>query len=72
MSILLKIFLWVLGIVIFVFSFFFGEEDNFSPTRESKEKMHKTTHFTKLTKFIRNIYALLIVIFLVIAFLMQP
>jgi len=71
MSILLKIFFWVLGIVIFAFSFFFGEEDSFSPTRESKEKIHKSTHFTKLTKFIRNIYALLILMFLLIAFLMQ-
>lgn len=71
MSILLKIFFCILGIVIFVFSFFFGEEDSFSPTRESKEKIHKSTHFTKLTKFIRNIYALLIVVFLVIAFLIR-
>ena len=69
MSILLITLLCVLGIIIISFSFFFGEEESFSPTRESKENIHKATHFTKLTKFIRNIYMLLIAIFLAIAFL---
>lgn len=67
---LLKIVLWILGIIVVILSFFFGEEDGFSPTQESKENIYKNTHFTKLTKFIRNIYMILIAIFIGLTFLL--
>ncbi|RHZ35537.1 hypothetical protein [endosymbiont GvMRE of Glomus versiforme] len=69
-SVALKIILWIIGIIIVIFSFFFEEEDNFSPTQEAKENIYKTTHFTKLTNFIRNIYILLIGIFILLVFLL--
>ncbi|MCE8169387.1 MAG: hypothetical protein I3273_04670 [Candidatus Moeniiplasma glomeromycotorum] len=67
---ILKIILWVLGIVIVFCSFFFGEEDNFSPAQERKENIYKATHFTKLTNFIRNIYIVLLAIFISLTFLL--
>jgi len=67
---LLKIGLWILGIIIITCSFFFSEEETFSPTQEKKEDIYKSTHFTKLTKFIRNIYIVLIAIFLTLAYLL--
>ncbi|WNE40996.1 MAG: hypothetical protein mread185_000453 [Mycoplasmataceae bacterium] len=65
---ILKTLLWFLGIAIIICSFFFGEEDNFSPARERKENIYKATHFTKLTNFIRNIYMVLIAIFISLLF----
>jgi hypothetical protein len=67
---ILKIFLWTLGIIIIIFSFFFSEEDSFSPAQERKENIYKATHFTKLTNFIRNIYMILLAIFISLAFLL--
>jgi len=59
-----------LGIIIILFSFFFddGEEADLSPSYESKENIYKKTHFTKLTNFVRNIYALLIISFIFLLF----
>jgi hypothetical protein len=51
-------------------SFFFGEEDSFSPAQEKKENIHKATHFTKLTNFIRNVYMVLIALFVSLSFLL--
>jgi len=33
----------------FALSFFFGEQSDFSPSRESEEQIYKNTGFTKLT-----------------------
>jgi len=70
MSSLLKIFLLTLGTIITICSFFFEESDSFSPTKESKENIYKTTHFTKLTNSVRNVYMILIIIFISLAFLL--
>ena len=67
---ILKILLWLLGIVIIICSFFFIEEESYSPTQARKEDLFKATHFTKLTNFIRNIYMLLMVAFIGFAFLL--
>lgn len=67
----LKILLGTLAVIIITCSFLLDSgEDDFSPARESKENINKSTHFTKLTKFVRNIYALLIVVFVLLAFLL--
>jgi len=66
---LLKILLYLLGIVIIICSFFFIEEESYSPT-QVKEDIFKATHFTKLTNFIRNIYMVLMIIFIGLAFLL--
>ena len=70
MSSLLKILLWALGIAVIICSFFFEEADSFSPTKESKENIYKTTHFTKLTNSVRNVYMVLIAIFISLTFLL--
>ncbi|KLL02080.1 MAG: hypothetical protein MRERC_4c010 [Mycoplasmataceae bacterium RC_NB112A] len=67
---LLKIFLWLLGIIIVICSFFFVEEESYSPAQVRKEELFKATHFTKLTNFIRNIYMGLIVVFIGLSFLL--
>jgi len=59
----------VVGIIIIICSFLVSSQgDDFSPSWESKENINKSTHFTKLTNFIRNIYGSLIVAFLVLVF----
>jgi len=40
----------VVGLVVFVLSFFFGEQNDFSPSQESDEQIYKNIGFTKLTK----------------------
>jgi len=67
---LLRILLWILGIIIIFCSFFFIEEETYSPTQASKEDLFKATHFTKLTNSIRNIYMVLMVIFIGFTFLL--
>jgi len=67
---ILRILLWILGIAIIICSFFFGEEDSFSPAQERKENIYKATHFTKLTNFIRNIYMVLLAVFISLTFLL--
>ena len=65
----LKFFLIVLGIIIIIFSFLLDDgENDFSPSYESKENIYKKTPFTKLTNFARNVYALLIVVFIFLLF----
>ncbi|KLL03962.1 MAG: hypothetical protein MRERV_30c016 [Mycoplasmataceae bacterium RV_VA103A] len=58
----------MLGTVIITLSLFFGEEDSFSPTQERKEDIYKATHFTKLTNFVRNIYMVLLAVFIALTF----
>lgn len=65
----LKIFLGLFGMIIIFFSFLFDNgEDDFSPSWESKENINKGTHFTKLTNLLRNIYMLLLVVFIMFVF----
>ena len=66
----LKILLWLLGIAIVICSFFFVEEESYSPTQANKEDIFKATHFTKLTNFIRNIYMVLMLVFIGLTFLL--
>jgi len=62
---LLRIFIWILGITILFFSFFFGEEYGFSTSQEIKNESQKNTRFTKLTNLFRNIYGVLVILFMV-------
>ncbi|MCE8162903.1 MAG: hypothetical protein I3273_00930 [Candidatus Moeniiplasma glomeromycotorum] len=67
---ILKILLWLLGIIIITCSFFFIEEESYSPTQAKKEDLFKATHFTKLTNFVRNIYMVLMMTFIGLSFLL--
>jgi len=67
-----KFFLISLALIVVAGSLFFSsEEDNFSPAEERKENISKGTHFTRLINFFRNIFALLMLTFILLVFGLQ-
>lgn len=65
----LSILIWIIGLTIFLLSFFLEEQNNFSPSQESENEVYKNTGFTKLTKTLRNLYFFLLLTFFILLFL---
>ncbi|KLL04036.1 MAG: hypothetical protein MRECE_4c035 [Mycoplasmataceae bacterium CE_OT135] len=62
------VLIWLVGLMAFALSFFFGEQSDFSPSQESEEQIYKNTGFTKLTKQLQVIYLFLMFIFFALLF----
>lgn len=65
----LSILIWIIGLTIFLLSFFLEEQNNFSPSQESENEVYKNTGFTKLTRTLRNLYFFLLLTFFILLFL---
>jgi hypothetical protein len=65
----LLVLIWLIGLTVFILSFFFGEQNDFSPSQESEEQIYKNTGFTKLTKQLQTVYLFLMLIFFVLLFI---
>lgn len=65
----LLVLIWLIGLIVFILSFFFGEQNDFSPSQESEEQIYKNTGFTKLTKQLQTVYLFLMLIFFVLLFI---
>ena len=65
----LLVLIWIVGLMAFALYFFFGEQSDFSPSRESEEQIYKNTGFTKLTKQLQVVYYFLMLVFFVLLFL---
>lgn len=65
----LLVLIWLVGLAVFVLSFFFGEQNDFSPSQESDEQIYKNTGFTKLTKQLQAVYLFLMLVFFILLFI---
>ena len=65
----LLVLIWLIVLLVFALSFFFGEPIDFSPSQDSEEQILKKTGFTKLTKQIQTIYFFLMLVFFTLLFI---
>jgi hypothetical protein len=64
----LLVLIWLIGLLVFILSFFFGEPIDFSPSQESEEQILKKSGFTRLTKQLQMIYFFLMLVFFALLF----